>query len=233
MKRTSLKALVAVLAALVVLAPSSAHAATVIYKYWAYYTVTDGEFVYASTGPAETNPADGSIEAYRFAAPADFNKPNYPRADLEELTFDALCGESTAATGEKRVAVLVDYGVAQDAVDEQETPEPVAGCAVVAEDATGIQVLQAVVDDVRVENTSSGPAVCGIGGYPATGCFKNTAEVGTPADGEPVEFAIAGADEPEQEDDDDSSNAGLWIGLGAVLLLIVGGGVFLQTRKKA
>lgn len=235
MQRITLRALVAALVALTLFAPSSASAAD-IYKYWSYFTVKDGAFVYADKGPGQTNPADGSIEAYRYAAPADFNNPNYPRADLAELTFDAVCGDTTAAAGEKRVAVLVDYGVEQDAIDGQATPAPEAGCAVVPADATGIQVLQSVVSDVRVETTSSGAAVCGIDGYPATGCFDNMAEVGTPADGEPVEFTVAGAeDEPADGsavEDEDSNNTLLLVGVGVVVILILGAAVARQRAGR-
>ena len=51
-------------------------------------------------------PKDGDIEGYRYAAPANFDKPNLPRADLTEVTFDAVCGDKSAEAGEKRVAVL-------------------------------------------------------------------------------------------------------------------------------
>ena len=66
MKRFPLRAVVAALAVLAVLLPTSAQAAD-IYKYWSYFTVKDGAFVYADKGPGETNPADGSIEAYHQA----------------------------------------------------------------------------------------------------------------------------------------------------------------------
>ena len=85
----------------------SAHAADV-YRYWGYYTVTDGAFVAQETGPAGATPKDGDVEGYRYAAPADFKNPNLPRADLDVVTFDAVCGDKTAADGEKRVAVLID-----------------------------------------------------------------------------------------------------------------------------
>jgi hypothetical protein len=192
MKLVLLRGLAAVaVASVTVLAAPPAQAAD-IYKYWGYFSVQDGAFVSQAKGPGGTTPKDGSIEAYRYAAPADFNNPNLPRADLTVVTFDAVCGSETAAAGEKRVAVLVDYGVETDAAEGETTPEPAAACAVVPEASTGLQTLQTAFTTVRTEDSSFGPSVCGIQGYPATGCLGTLAETGTPADGEPVEFAIAG-----------------------------------------
>lgn len=213
---------------------TSAQAADV-FRYWAYFAVEDGEFVAQETGPAGATPDDGAIEAYRYAAPANFEQPNLPRADTSELTFDAVCGEETAEDGEKRVAVLVDYGVEEDA-DGAEVPEPEALCAVVPEDANGLQTLQAVASDVRTESSSFGPLVCGIGGYPATGCADVKAPEGTPADGEPVDFALdadpaSGTSESDAEDDDNS--ALLLGGIAALVALIVAGGLLLRRRNSA
>jgi hypothetical protein len=214
------------------LGPSPAQAAD-IYKYWAYFGVEGDAFVAQSEGPGNTSPADGTIEAYRYAAPADFNNPNLPRADLSVVTFDAVCGEATAAAGEKRVAVLVDYGVETDAPEGEETPEPEAACAVVPEEATGLQTLQEAFPDVRTEASSFGPSVCGIEGYPATGCLGTLAETGTPPDGEPVEFAVVGAEsESDANASDDDDNNAVLLGVGAgVVVLIVAGGLLLQRRR--
>ncbi len=224
------------LATLTVLAAPPAHAADV-YKYWAYFAVQDGSFVSQQVGPGGTTPAEGSIEAYRFAAPADFTNPNLPRADLETLTFDSVCSAASAEPEQKRVAVLVDYGVASDAAGGETTPAPAAACAVVPTKANGLQTLQAAFPDVRTEKSSFGPSVCGIQGYPATGCLGTLVKTGTPADGEPVEFAIAGSESPadgtEASDQDaDDDNNGLLLGLsGAALAAIVAAGLVLQRRR--
>lgn len=234
MKRIPLRAIVAMLAALTVLVPSSAHAAD-IYKYWAYFTVDDGAFVAQAKGPGDTNPADGSVEAYRYAAPADFNKPNLPRADLEVVTFEAVCADAEATANQKRVAVLVDYGVAEDAAGADVPPAPRAACAVVDTKATGLQTLQAAFPELRTEKSSFGPALCAIDGYPSTGCLGTLAEAGSPADGEPVAFAIAGAEEPAEDvaDEGEESNNGLLLtGVIVVVVLILGAGVARQRARK-
>ncbi|HET7689687.1 MAG TPA: SCO2322 family protein [Nocardioidaceae bacterium] len=232
--RIPLRTLVTVLAALTVLVPSSAQAAD-IYKYWAYFSVEEGAFVAQATGPGDTNPADGSIEAYRYAAPADFNKPNLPRADLDVVTFDAVCADTEAVSGQKRVAVVVDYGVAEDAVDGDVPPAPRAACALVSTKATGLQTLQAAFPELRTEKSSFGPALCAIDGYPSTGCLGTLAEAGSPADGEPVAFAIAGAEDSAEEtadEDEESSNGLLLTGVIVVVVLILGAGVARQRARK-
>jgi hypothetical protein len=105
----------------------------------------------------------------------------------------------------------------------------------VASDATGLQVLDAVAD-VRTEQSSFGPSLCGIDGYPAQGCF-GTAEAASPADAEPVEFAVrsaAGAGEAGEAvaEDEDDANLPILLGVGALVAAIVGGGLLLGRRNR-
>jgi cobalamin biosynthesis Mg chelatase CobN len=66
----------------------------------------------------------------------------------------------------KRVAVVLDYGRAVDGDGTSTPPDVAAECAVVPTAATGAEVLAAVA---AVRNGTTG-LVCGINGYPATGC---------------------------------------------------------------
>ena len=212
-----------------------------VYRYWGYYTVTDGAFVAQETGPSGATPKDGDIEGYRYAAPADFKNPNLPRADLTVVTFDAVCGDKTAAGGDKRVAVLIDYGVDSDAAEGETPPEPEALCAVVPEKFNGLQTLQSVAPDLRTQKSSFGPLLCGISGYPATGCADVKVSEGSPADGPAVEFTGLAGDDTDAGDssdmssaadsDSDDSNAPLLIGLAVLVVAIVAGGVVLQRRN--
>ena len=239
--RPLLAALLALLAPLIaVLAgPAQPAQATEIYRYWAYFHVVDGEYVASLKGVGEFVPKDGAIEAYRYAAPADFENPNLPRADLAEVTFDALCGQDEAGAGEKRVGVIVDYGVEEDS-EGAEVPAPEAACAVVPQDATALQVL----DEVLQTRAESG-LLCAISGYPASGCSA-VVDAATPPDEGPVDVAVAGAepaDGPAEEEDgaataDPASadgevgvSAGLLLGVGLLVLLLLGGGVFLARRR--
>ena len=176
---------------------------------------------------------------YRYAAPADFTNPTPPRADLAVVTFDAVCGDKTAADGETRVAVLIDAGADAAAADGETPPDPEALCAVVSEKFNGLQTLQSVAPDVRTQKSSFGPLLCGISGYPATGCADVKVAEGTPADGAAVEFTgldddSSGSDTSDTSaaaDSDDDSNAPLLIGLGILVVAIVVGGIVLQRRN--
>jgi hypothetical protein len=215
-----------------------------VYRYWAYFTVQDDAFVAQQTGPAGATPKDGDIEAYRYAAPASLEKPNLPRADLAEVTFDAVCGDKAADAGTKRVAVLLDYGVDADASNGETPPEPEALCAVVPTKANGLQTLQEVAPDLRTQKSSFGPLVCGISGYPATGCADVKAPKGSPADGPAVEFAGLADDESSagstgssesdtsaaSDSDDDPSNVPMLLGIAVIVAAIVVGGILLQRR---
>jgi LPXTG-motif cell wall-anchored protein len=197
------------------------------YAYWLYYSVEDGAYVYQDVGASDFVPEDGSIEAYRYAS-ALFPPAQQPRADLADVTFDAVCGDTEAADGEKQVAVLIDYGIDGDAPNgDAEAPDPVAECAVVPVDATGLQTLQSVAD-VRTDKTNG---VCGIDAYPSGGdCFALADEESAP-DGEPVEFAIAG--DEAADDDEDDSNWLLLAGVGALVVVIGAGGVVLARRNRS
>lgn len=210
----------------------SASAADDPARFWMYYSVVDDEFVaYLDKGVGATNPADGSVEAFRYGTSTEFPPHIAPRADVAEVSFEEVCGHVDAKDGQKRVAVVIDFGVEQDAAGGQEPPAPYAACAQVARKATGLQVLDAVAE-VRSENSDFGPSLCAIDGYPASGpCFGSGPEA-SPDDGEPVAFAIEGVDK-ESDDEDDDSNVPLLVGAGAVVVLLGAGGVLLARRNKA
>jgi hypothetical protein len=235
--------LAALLTGLVSLTTAPAAHAADVYRYWSYFQVEDGAFQAAQTGPAGATPEDGAVEGYRWAAPGDPEKPNLPRADLSVVTFDAVCGDKEAAADEKRVAVLLDYGVDEDAPEGATPPQPEALCAVVPTKFNGLQVLQSVAPDTRTQKSSFGPLVCGISGYPETGCADEKADAASPADGDPVEFAglasedgsgsAEGSDTSSSadSDSDDGSNAPLLVGIGVVVVLLAAGGFYLSRRN--
>jgi hypothetical protein len=154
----------AAVAALVLglLAALPAHAAT--FQYWGYYQLTDGAWVFAQKGSGETNPADGAVEGWRWAISEESGTP--PRTPRLTPTFEQVCAGSVAQSGKKRVAVVLDYGRAVDGDGSAPPPDPGTECAVVPTAATGAEVLAAVAA-VRTGTTG---LVCGVNGYPATGC---------------------------------------------------------------
>lgn len=211
---------------------TSASAADDPARYWMYFSVVDDEFVaYLDKGVGATKPADGSVEAFRYGTSTEFPPHVAPRADVAEVSFEEVCGHVDAKDGQKRVAVVIDFGVEQDAAEGDEPPAPYAACAQVATKATGLQVLDSVAE-VRSENTDFGPSLCAIDGYPASGpCFGSGSEV-SPDDGDPVAFAIEGVDKESDDEDEDDGNLPLLLGAGAVVVLLGAGGVLLARRNR-
>jgi len=202
------------------------------YRYWGYYTWTDGAWTFATKGPDQTAPADGAVEGWRFAVTTEAGSPRVPRADGD---FDAICTSTEPAAGKKRVAVVVDAGLPADAPEGAEPPEPRGACALVDESASGAQVLAAVAT-ARIE----GGLVCSLDGYPAQGC-------GEPVDLEPpatpdAQVALAlPADETDaaqndaanSDGEDDGGTPWLPIAIGGVLVATVAGAAAYKSRSGA
>lgn len=156
--RVALTLLLALVAAL--LGPALGARAD-IYRYWGYWQLTSGAWAYAQAGPAQTVPADGSVEGWRFAVD-DGSGTRTPRV---KPTFEQLCGATAAQAGAKRVGVVVDPGRDVDGESAATPPAPTGTCVSVPTAATGSQVL-AAAGNARVEKG----LVCAISGYPASGC---------------------------------------------------------------
>ncbi|MEI2732357.1 MAG: SCO2322 family protein [Dermatophilaceae bacterium] len=131
------------------------------YRYWGYWQLASGAWSFAQKGPAQTVPADASVEGWRFAVD-DGSGGRTPRVTP---TFEQLCASTASASGKKRVGVVVDPGRTVDAETGASVPIPSGTCVVVATEATGSDVLAAAAA-TRVDKG----LVCGIAGYPATGC---------------------------------------------------------------
>ena len=220
--------LVSVLAALF-LSLLSGPAEAASYRYWGYYTWTDGAWAFATKGPDQTAPADGGVEGWRFAVTTESGSPRVPRAAGD---FDAICTSTDAAAGKKRVAVVIDGGVSDDAPEGTTPPEPRGACALVDESASGAEVLAAVAT-VRVEKA----LICAIDAYPAQGC-------GEPVDIEPpptpdaqVALALPTAEETATtkaaEDGDDDGTPWLPIAIGAAIVATVAGAAAYKSRSGA
>lgn len=148
--------------AALVLPVSAAQAAN--YQYWGYYQVVGGAWAFSQNGPDKTTPADGSVEGWRWAV--DDGTGATPRPPRALPTFQAVCAATPVEAGKKRVAVVIDFGRPADGDGTTAPPAPVARCASVATAATGAEVLAAVAT-VRTGTTG---LVCGLDGYPASGC---------------------------------------------------------------
>ena len=160
-RRTIISASVATVVALFVFAPA-AHADSA-YRYWSYFTSSDGTWTYAMKGPADLVPADGTVDGWRFAVTSDaMATPPNPTAAPD---FATLCKDDPAEAGKKRVGLVIDAGPAAVAPAGETPLNRSVACTVVPVDATGLQVLESL-DKVRLDKG----LVCGIDGYPATEC---------------------------------------------------------------
>jgi MYXO-CTERM domain-containing protein len=182
------------------------------YRYWGYYQLSGDTWQFATKGPDQTNPADGSVEGWRFAVGTE-DVTRFPRATA---TFDKVCGDTEAVTGKKRVAVVIDYGRAADTADNTEPPAPVARCAQVATSATGLEVLSKVAE-VR----ASKGLICGINGFPGSGCGDavKTVSAEAKAADTPVTLTFPtheGAGDAAKSGDD--SHTGTYVGIGVAVL---------------
>jgi len=215
--------LLAVLAVLVL--PGTAHAEDG-YRYWGYFQQTEAGWEFSQKGAGQVVPQDGSVEGYRFGT-STTSQNVQPRTDPAEVTFEAVCGEEEADAGQKRVAVVIDYGTEADA-EGATPPQPRAECAVVAQDATGQQVLEAVAD-IR----SGAVPTCAIDGYPAQGCGDAVTDAQVPADEQPVAFQLPGSGEDaEAAASDEGSGNAPWLLIGvAAVVVVVGVAAFAISRR--
>jgi hypothetical protein len=150
------------------LLPTGAHADST-YRYWSYWTGGE-QWDYSARGPGFRVPADAGVEGWRFVvSPKDGSQAAAPEAPS---TYDALCPATVPApAGQKRVAVVLDFGAPGIAPVGEPTPPRSVTCVTAAAGATGLQVLQQVA---RLRFAPSG-LICGIAGFPASECPGQTA----------------------------------------------------------
>lgn len=166
--RIALALLLAAAFAALTVAPAQAAA----YRYWGFYQLTDAKWVFAQKGSDQTTPKDGSVEGWRFAV-GDESSSRLPRATV---TFEQVCAATPAQDGNKRVALVVDFGRAADSADGATPPDPKAVCAVVPTDSTSTDVLRAA-GELRMNKG----LLCAIAGYPAAGCGEEVKQVSAEA----------------------------------------------------
>jgi len=142
--------------------PLPAHAET--YRYWSYWTGGD-QWAYSARGPGFRVPPDGGVEGWRFVVSPKDGSQAVPPATAS--SYDQLCpGQPAAPAGQKRVAVVLDYGPAGIAPVGQEPPSRSISCVSVPATDNGLQVVQRVA---TLRFHSSG-LICGINGFPASEC---------------------------------------------------------------
>ncbi|MGW5366208.1 SCO2322 family protein [Actinopolymorpha pittospori] len=216
------------------------------YRYWGYFQWMDGAWTLASVGPASVTPADGAVEGWRFAVSPENSAPRLPRAAGD---FEQICGSTPAQAGHKRVALVVDAGLAADAPSGESVPKPRGACAVVDPKATSAQVVAAVAE-VREQKG----IICAIDSFPSTGCGdpvdkvpavpspEPTVQLVLPAAATPSPTATArnAADQgpdaaaPSAASDSDGDSFPILPVLAVVLVIVlVAGGVAVRRHRGA
>lgn len=210
------------------------------YRFWGFYQWTNDAWAFASKGAAQVTPPDGAVEGWRLAVSGETTAPRFPRATGD---FDLICANTPAETGKKRVAVVMDFGLPEDAPSGTNPPEARGDCAVVDAKATSAQVL-ADVATVREEKS----LVCAIDTFPASGCGDQvdadpkvpspepTVQLVLPVAASPTPTAEASAPASPEPRANESSNDGsgnsilVWIIVGVAIVLAVGATVIARRR---
>ncbi|THA33128.1 hypothetical protein E6R18_11200 [Streptomyces sp. A1277] len=210
-------------AVLAVLGAGTAQAAG--YRYWSFWEGSASGWSYATQGPSLVRPDDGSVQGFRFAVSADSEDASKPRRAPD---FAKICADTPAKGGSKRVALVIDPGVAADAPDGETPPAPRTACARVAKDASSAEALASVAGPLRYDTSAM---LCAISGYPATGCGEQVSGNGndgsdTGGGRAPTSASAAGS----SSGDGGGPSAGVLVGIGAVLLL--GIAAVAQARRR-
>ena len=202
------------------------------YQYWNYFHLEKSAWAFSEVGPSDYKPKDGDVEGLRYGT-STVSKGIEPRADLAKVNFDTVCADTDAAEGEKRVAVVLDFGTEKG---NGAPPEPRAECAALPQDASTKQALDQVAD-LRLK----GAMLCAVDGYPASGCGVPVKNATVPANEESVPFALpsdsgdkAGTSDSATSQAQAQDRSGLWttVGLAALVVLIAAGALVLSRRNK-
>jgi hypothetical protein len=203
LKRSGVMAALVFGATLAFAAPASADA---IPAFWGYWQASGSDWAFAKTGPASAHPKEGAVEGWRFArSSGDTGTP--PRT---APAFAKICGSTDAQAGNKRVAVVIDYGDQADAPAGAAPPAAKTSCAVVPRSATGSDVLA----KVATPNEDKSGLICAIDAF---GPCATAAPAATPSS-------------PAAKKKDAGSTA-LTVGIGVVLVLAAGGSMMALRRR--
>jgi hypothetical protein len=158
-RRTGAFALVAALVA-VVFGPAAPGSATTYYDYWGYWHKPPGatSWQYSKVGAGGYYVKPGTqVEGWRFGTGTA--SQNDPKPRPAGVSYDDYCaGHDTGAT--YRVLLIVDYGTQSGA-----PAGPVYSCYGWDSEKSG----QTVLTQQHSERDSGG-LICGIDGYPKSGC---------------------------------------------------------------
>lgn len=206
------------------------------YRYWSFWERDGDSWVYATKGPGIARPANGDVHGVRFAVSEESGGGPRPRG---AAGFDAVCGDTRPADGDKRVALVIDFGTAAHAPDGQTPPSARTECASVPEDATLGDALAAVAEPLRYD---AGGLLCAIDGYPRSGCAE-PASGGGGGDGDDGDDAarepgaegtdsVAADEAGGASDDDGGSGPSTGLAGGVAMVAVLAGLTVWQLRRR-
>lgn len=227
-------ALLAVLcAALLTSLATPAHAAA--FRYWSYWQGATGTWVVAQTGPADHTVVDEDVQGWRFAISTEA----VTQAPDNAPDFAALCPDlaaSGAASGQVRVAVVIDSGFAADAPAGQTPPADVVSCVTVPEGSTGSQALAAAASVIDQDGL-----VCSINGFPTDECgapvtdadAQAAASAAATEQPNPAVVSNGTTDTPATSESGGTSPVAFIAGAAAVVVLLLVAWLIPARRRRA
>ncbi|ARQ72542.1 hypothetical protein CAG99_21260 [Streptomyces marincola] len=201
------------------------------YRYWSFWTwdAAGEQWSYATQGPGTLRPGGGDVLGFRFAESGGSADTSAPRAagDFAGLCGTAADGDADAedGAGGERVALVIDFGTAQDAPDGAPPPASRTECAPLPEGATAAEVLAEVAEPLRYDAAA---LLCAIAGYPARGCAD---EVGDEADSGDADATDGDADGGGDGGGAGGSALAVLAGAGAVAALATAAVVRARRRE--
>ncbi|GAB2790168.1 SCO2322 family protein [Streptomyces chlorus] len=231
------RAVVLFLAALLPLLAGAGQAQAAGYRYWSFWDLDGDTWTYATQGPSIARPADGDVQGFRFAVSEESDDSAQPRGATD---FAAICGQTPAKDGSKRVALVIDFGTAQDAPSGETPPANRTACARVAPDASSAEALASVAEPLRYDNSA---LLCAIAGYPQRGCGEQVSGTGTESGtgastpGKETENGAKDTGSPASDkagESGESGDGGPSLGLvaGIAVVALLGAAAFRQIRRR-
>ncbi|MFI7340291.1 SCO2322 family protein [Streptomyces sp. NPDC050085] len=189
------------------------------YRYWSFWERDGASWTYASMGPSQTTPSDGDVQGFRFAVSADSKDATQPRGTAD---FAAICATTPAEKDTKRVALVIDFGTAQDAPGGETPPRPRTACARVGEDATTADALASVAKPLRYDSNA---LLCAISGYPKSGC-------GEQVSGKTTDAPATGTTRDADKSSGSGSGPSVGVLAGVAVVALLGVGAIWQAKRR-
>lgn len=199
------------------------------YRYWSFWDLDGDAWTYATQGPSTARPADGDVQGFRFAVSEDSADATRPRGAAD---FAAICAKTPAQDGEKRVALVIDFGTAADAPAGETPPAGRTACARVPADATTAEALASVAGPLRYNGSA---LLCAIAGYPEKGCGEQVSGGGAPAPEKEggAKSSAPSASSASSASSDDGGGPSLGLVAGIAVVALLGAAAVRQVRRRA